>query len=109
MAAKSATKSATRSATKSNASLTCAMMERLGIEPGAAVVPQLGLVYTTAFHRCDGCGAKEACLAWLSEMPQSVAFAPSFCPNADILFELQVAQSGLSIPRSASAKLATAK
>ena len=25
-------------------------------------------------------------------MPMSVSFAPQFCPNADILFELQVEQ-----------------
>jgi hypothetical protein len=29
-------------------------------------------------------------------MPSSVAFAPRFCPNADIFFELQVDQPGLA-------------
>jgi hypothetical protein len=86
-------------ATKSIPSLMCTMMERLGIEPGAAVVPQLGLAYTTAFHRCETCGAKDACRAWLGKMPRPAVFAPPFCPNADIFFELQVAQTGLSIPR----------
>jgi hypothetical protein len=74
----------------------CEMMERLGIEPGAGVVPRLSLSYTTAFHRCELCPSKQTCRDWLSRMPASVAFAPRFCPNADIFFELQVNQPGSS-------------
>lgn len=74
----------------------CEMMERLGIEAGAGVVPRLSLSYTTAFHRCKRCSSKQACRDWLSRMPASAAFAPHFCPNADIFFELQVDQPGLS-------------
>ena len=68
------------------------MMEHLGIEPGGAVVPRWSLAYTTAFHRCEGCTDKEACREWLERMPAQVSFAPRFCPNADIFFELQVEQ-----------------
>lgn len=68
------------------------MMQRLGIEPGGGVVPRLSLAYMTAFHRCETCPAKEACREWLDSMPRSVASAPSFCPNDDILFELRVDQ-----------------
>jgi hypothetical protein len=70
----------------------CEMMEHLGIEPGGGVAPSLGLSYTTAFHRCETCPSKQACRDWLDRMPASVAFAPRFCRNADIFFELQVEQ-----------------
>ena len=70
------------------------MMECLGIEPGGGVVPSLGLSYATAFHRCGACPFKEACRDWLDSIPASVAFAPRFCPNAKIFFELQVDQPG---------------
>jgi len=70
------------------------MMLRLGIEPCEDVVPRLSLTYMTAFHRCQACPAKEACREWLDCMPQSVATAPNFCPNDDILFELRSDQPG---------------
>ena len=66
------------------------MMDRLGIERGANVVPQLCLIYATAFQRCDTCLNKEACSAWLAERPGAVALAPPFCAIADIFFELQL-------------------
>ena len=68
------------------------MMQRVGVEPAGGVVPRWSLTYVTALHRCQNCGSKEACQAWLDSMPMSVSFAPKFCPNADILFELQVDQ-----------------
>jgi Family of unknown function (DUF6455) len=71
------------------------MMERLGIEPGGGVVPRLSLSYATAFRRCEACPSKQACREWLDSMPVPVVFAPRFCPNADIFFELQVNQPGL--------------
>jgi hypothetical protein len=70
----------------------CEMMERLGIEPGGGAAPHLGLSYATALHRCEACLSKEACRDWLDSMLASAAFAPRFCPNADIFFELQVDQ-----------------
>jgi hypothetical protein len=72
------------------------MMQCLGIEPAGGVVPRLGLIYATAFHRCEACPSKQACRDWLDSMSKSVAFAPTFCPNADILFELQVNQPSLN-------------
>jgi hypothetical protein len=70
----------------------CEMMELLGIEPGGGVVPRLSLSYATAFRLCEACPSKKACRDWLDRMPRSVAFAPRFCPSADILFELKVDQ-----------------
>ena len=71
------------------------MMARLGIEPGAGVLPQLSLRYATALHRCENCGSKRACQDWLDCAPAMVNFAPDFCMNADILFELQYDQPWL--------------
>ena len=68
------------------------MMQRLGIEPGEVMLPRLGLVYMTAFHRCQGCQVNEACRKWLDSMPCSVVNAPNFCPSEDILFELRINQ-----------------
>lgn len=68
------------------------MMERLGIEPGGGVVPSLSLSYAAALNRCEACPSKRACRDWLDRTPASAAFAPHFCPNADIFFELQVDQ-----------------
>ena len=68
------------------------MMERLGVELAGGVVPRWSLSYATALHRCQACLSKEDCQAWLDSMPNSVSFAPRFCPIADILFELQVEQ-----------------
>ncbi len=70
------------------------MMERIGIEPWGLAAPHLGLSYATALHHCDACPSKGACRDWLDSMPSSVAFAPRFCPNADIFFELLVDQPG---------------
>jgi hypothetical protein len=66
------------------------MMRLLGIDPASGVLPQFSLAYMTALHRCQGCGAKAACRHWLDSTPMSVSFAPEYCPNGDILFELQV-------------------
>jgi Family of unknown function (DUF6455) len=69
------------------------MMVRLGIELGAETLPRLGLRYPTAFHRCEDCAFKSACREWLT-FGAPASFAPPFCANADILFELQCDQPG---------------
>jgi len=79
------------------------LMKRLGIDPSEGVVARLGLSYATAFHRCETCPAKQECRDWLGGAPQSVAFAPRFCPNADIMFELQVNQPCVHRAPSANA------
>jgi hypothetical protein len=68
------------------------MMARLGIGPGAGVLPQLSLRYATALRRCQNCRSKKACQDWLDYAPAMVNFAPDFCMNGDILFELQYDQ-----------------
>ena len=76
------------------------MMERLGVEPGGGVVPCLSLTYATALHRCEACRSTQACRDWLDTMPVSVAFAPRFCANNDILFELQAERPGPAMGRA---------
>jgi Family of unknown function (DUF6455) len=66
------------------------MMQLLGIDPASGVLPQFSLAYMTALHRCQSCRTKSACRHWLDSTPMSASFAPEFCPNGDILFELQV-------------------
>ena len=70
------------------------MMGRLGIESGGGVAPHLGLRYAIALYRCKACLSKQPCRDWLDSMPASVTFAPRFCPNAEIFFELQADQPG---------------
>jgi len=84
------------------------MMERVGVEPAGGVLPRYSLIYATALHRCQACPSKGACQEWLDSMPMSVSFAPQFCPNADILFELQVEQppGNLHASRCSHAKAA---
>jgi Family of unknown function (DUF6455) len=68
------------------------MMRRLGIEADVGVLPRWSLSYATALHRCQSCPSKQVCREWLDSTPAPAAFAPAFCPSADILFELQVDQ-----------------
>lgn len=70
------------------------MMERLGVDPATGVLAYSELTFLTALHRCRNCPSKAECRTWLDTMPMSVAFAPTFCPNADLFFELQVDQPG---------------
>ncbi len=70
------------------------MMQRLGLDPGVGVLPQWSLSYLTALHRCQACAQKQACRGWLLDRPEVAAVPPSFCPNADIFFEMQMEQPG---------------
>ena len=76
-----------------NSVLLHAMMARLGIDLGPDDLARLELRYPTAFRRCEACAAKGACLQWV-DRAAATSFAPRFCVNADILFELQCDQSG---------------
>jgi hypothetical protein len=70
------------------------LMNRLGIEPEGGVVSRLSLKYATALHRCEACLSKQVCNSWLECGPELV---PPFCPNQDILFELQFDQPWIKI------------
>ena len=63
------------------------MMARLGIEPG--VLPQTHLRYAAA--RCEACRFKRACQNCYA--PVMLNFAPDFCPNADMLFDMRYEQT----------------
>jgi len=68
------------------------MMKRLGIEPSSSVTPRLSLTYATAIHRCEVCPNHKTCRYWLDHAPAVIGSAPQFCPDADVLFELQFGQ-----------------
>jgi len=70
------------------------MMRRLGVDPACRVIAHSELTFLTAAHQCRGCDAQERCRAWLDDAPMSFAFAPGFCPNKDLLFEMQFDQAG---------------
>ncbi len=78
------------------------MMKRLGIDPGGGILPRLSLAYATALHRCEECRSKQHCRMWLDATPTDTVLAPHFCPNADILFELQFDQAGSASARRRS-------
>jgi len=73
------------------------MMERLGIEVAGGALTHWSMVYDTARHRCESCSSKPACKRWLKATPPFAGFAPPFCPNADLLFELQVSRPGAEL------------
>ena len=75
-----------------NSVLLHAMMARLGIDIGPDDLVRLELRYPTAFRRCQFT-AEGACLDWLDQAA-ATSFAPRFCLNADILFELLCDQPG---------------
>jgi Family of unknown function (DUF6455) len=73
------------------------LMNRLGIEPQGGVVSRLSLKYATALHRCEACLSKQLCNSWLERGPDSAGVVPQFCPNQDVLFELQFDQPWITI------------
>jgi len=78
------------------------MMERLGIEAAGGILPRLSLTYASALHRCEQCQTPDACREWLKTAPQALNFAPKFCPNGNLFFELKFDQPGS--PRSPEMK-----
>jgi hypothetical protein len=66
------------------------MLERLGIELGAGVIPRCGLMYVSAVRNCRNCGSVSARAEWLAAA-SSTCGAPGFCPNRDIFLELAYA------------------
>ena len=74
------------------------------MDPGCGVVPWLSLKYTTAAHRCESCSSKQLCNSWLDCGPDSAGIVPPFCPNQDILFELQFDQPWIMSGSSVSSE-----
>ena len=77
------------------------MMQRLGVDPARRSIAQSELTFLTALHQCQGCRSKEQCRHFLDSAPMSFAFAPAFCPNKDLLFEMQFDQGGPEAPHAA--------
>lgn len=56
-----------------------AMMERVGVDPGVAVLR--GRTFAAAGRRCLWCAVSQRCERWLENDGPAIR-APSFCPNA---------------------------
>lgn len=68
------------------------MLENLGVDLGASVVPRVGNALVSVSDTCEKCGVLGACRAFLAEGSEHEC-APAFCPNADILAELMAEPS----------------
>jgi hypothetical protein len=68
------------------------LMQRIGVDPSRRSIAQSELTFLTALNQCRNCKSNEQCRAWLDQAPMSFAFAPGFCPNKDLLFEMQFDQ-----------------
>lgn len=60
-----------------------AMMERVGVNPGAAAREGRGIAFAAASRRCLACPSSKACETWLNEGGGDAP--PAFCPNASFL------------------------
>src|SRR5829696_4723009 len=60
-----------------------AMMERVGVDPGAAAREGRGVAFAAASRRCLTCQNSDACERWLGADGEDVP--PAFCPNATFL------------------------
>ena len=60
-----------------------AMMERVGVDPGAAAREGRGVAFAAASRRCLTCQNSDACERWLGAGGEDLP--PAFCPNATFL------------------------
>ncbi len=71
----------------------CEMMERLGIEPGGGMAARVGPEFTLwRFTVVKLACQKKPAASGSIVCRHRWRFAPGFCPNADIFFELQIDQ-----------------
>ena len=68
------------------------MLERLGIELGAGVIPRYGLMDISTVRNRRSCGAASPCTEYLGAA-SSPAVGRDFCPNHDILLAVARAQT----------------
>ena len=57
------------------------MLERVGVDPAAAVRADRGMAWYEARSRCIGCIREQNCRTWQLGS-ETAAAAPEFCPNA---------------------------
>jgi Family of unknown function (DUF6455) len=65
------------------------IMDRLGIDVGGGAIARFGLLFSCAVRSCQQCRYGAECREWLKSAPNVLDTAPEFCPNADIVFQLQ--------------------
>lgn len=69
-----------------------AMMERVGVDPGAAAREARGIAFAAASRRCLICSNSELCERWLAGGSRGAP--PAFCPNAAFLNRVRTAARG---------------
>lgn len=69
-----------------------AMMERAGVDPGAAAREARGIAFAAASRRCLICSSSELCEQWLAGGTGDAP--PAFCPNAAFLARVRAAVGG---------------
>ena len=65
------------------------LMQRLGVDPGAAADPRLGFVVAAARSACRACEAKGQCRLALGLLKLALLDVAPFCPNAERISYLQ--------------------
>jgi hypothetical protein len=71
------------------------MMERVGVDPGAAARDSGGEAWYEARTRCIACCSGKQCRDWLASPPEGQpAEPPEFCHNADFLERCRKRRAG---------------
>ena len=78
-----------------------ALAERVGLDLSAMADPRTELSFAMARRRCNECNVKEKCRRVMCEARAPMGAVASFCPSADVLFDLASRQlrlvSGIDI------------
>jgi hypothetical protein len=78
------------------------LAEQLGIDPGAMADPRTELSFAMAHRRCAECKSKEQCRRAIREGRALMSAVASFCPSAEVLFDLAGRQlrlpPGIAVP-----------
>jgi hypothetical protein len=65
-----------------------ALVENLGIDPGAMVDPRTEMIFAMARRGCSACTSKEKCRRALRQRVVTFSDVARFCPSADVFVDL---------------------
>jgi hypothetical protein len=65
-----------------------ALVENLGIDPGAMVDPRTEMIFAMARRGCSVCISKEKCRRALRQRVVTFSEVARFCPSADVFVDL---------------------
>jgi hypothetical protein len=80
------------------------LMERVGVDPGAAARDSGGAAWYEARSKCIACCSGKQCRDWLANLPDDgpPVEPPAFCHNADFLRRCRKQRAGQRPDRSPS-------